>query len=77
MFKAARALAGWKQSDLAAKSGVSVESIKRIEKTPGPIEGRDDTYAAVLHAFATKRIEFLFEGGHGVLRRNGPRKSNS
>ncbi|MDU6138645.1 helix-turn-helix transcriptional regulator, partial [Bradyrhizobium sp.] len=36
-IRAARAMLRIEQRDLAEKSGVSLETIKRIERTPGPI----------------------------------------
>jgi hypothetical protein len=49
----------WEQSDLAAASKLSVETIKRLEAQDGPlISGRASTIAAVEKAFGKAGIEF-------------------
>lgn len=60
-IKAARALLGWKQTDLAEKSGVSLPSIKNIER--GATDPRVSTMAALRKALEAAGVEFL---GHGV-----------
>jgi transcriptional regulator with XRE-family HTH domain len=69
MVRAARAFAHWSQADLATRAGVSLPTIKRIEKEPGPIPGRVQTAEAIEAAFAKLGIEFLFDRGQGVLRK--------
>ncbi len=68
-IRAARALIGWKQSDLASASGVSEISIKNIER--GATDPRGSTLAAIQDAFTTAGVVFLDpgdrrDGGHGV-----------
>lgn len=68
-IRAARALIGWKQSDLAAASGVSEISIKNIER--GATDPRSSTLNAVQSAFEGAGVLFLEpnvnrEGGAGV-----------
>lgn len=68
-IRAARALIGWKQSDLAAASGVSEISIKNIER--GVTDPRASTLAAMQGAFEAAGVIFLDpgdtrNGGHGV-----------
>ena len=58
-IKAARALLGWWQIDLAEKSGVSVPTIKNIE---GGKDMRVSTMDKIHAAFAAAHVEFL-EGG--------------
>lgn len=41
--KAARALLGWSQSDLARHSGVSEPTIARLEAADGELGGREET----------------------------------
>ncbi len=77
MLRAGRAMAEWTQADLAEKANLSLPTIKRIERAPGSISVNLDTYEALIEAFAARRIEFLFKGGHGVLRRAGPGKSGA
>jgi transcriptional regulator with XRE-family HTH domain len=68
-IRAARALIGWKQTDLAAKSGVSEISIKNIER--GHTDPRSSTLGALQAAFDKVGVVFLEpgdtrDGGIGV-----------
>jgi transcriptional regulator with XRE-family HTH domain len=68
-IRAARALIGWKQTDLAAKSGVSEISIKNIER--GVTDPRSSTLGAIQTAFEKAGVLFLEpgdtrDGGAGV-----------
>lgn len=63
--KAARALLGWSQADLAERSGVSSPTIKRLEAVDGPIGGRLDTADAMRSALEAAGIEFIAENGGG------------
>lgn len=68
-IRAARAMIGWKQSDLANKSGVSEISVKNIER--GATDARSSTLAALQEAFNKAGVVFLDpgdtrNGGHGV-----------
>jgi transcriptional regulator with XRE-family HTH domain len=76
-IKAARALLGWSQDDLAARSNVSVPTIKRLEAADGEIGGRAETREALLSALREGGIEFLAEngGGMGVRLAKGQRRS--
>lgn len=71
-IRAARALIGWKQSDLASASGVSEISIKNIER--GATDARASTLSAIQEAFRTAGVVFLDpgdtrDGGPGVRLR--------
>ncbi|MCK1368300.1 helix-turn-helix transcriptional regulator [Bradyrhizobium sp. 62] len=70
-IKAARALLGWSQEDLAAAAGVSIPTIKRLEACDGALGGRADTGTKILDALHTGGVEFLGEngGGQGVRLR--------
>lgn len=68
-IKAARALLGWSQSDLAAHSKVSEPTVKRLEAADGEIGGRPETAAAITTALETAGIVFLDDGGPGVIFR--------
>ena len=74
MVRAARALLRWEQSDLAEKAGVSLATVKRIEKEPGPIRGTRSTAQAIEAAFGAARIEFSYDRGEGVTRLKSSRK---
>jgi transcriptional regulator with XRE-family HTH domain len=77
-IRAARALIGWKQTDLARASGVSEISIKNIER--GVTDPRASTLEALQRAFEKAGVVFLEpgdirDGGAGVrLAKPAPRK---
>ncbi|WP_298872730.1 helix-turn-helix transcriptional regulator [uncultured Bradyrhizobium sp.] len=62
-LKAARALLGWSQEDLAAAAGVSIPTVKRLEASDGPLGGRPQTAEKLVVALRSAGIEFL--GGAG------------
>lgn len=71
-IRAARALLGWKQTDLAAASGISEMSIKNIER--GATDPRSSTLKAIQEALEGAGVLFLEpgqtrEGGAGVRLR--------
>jgi predicted transcriptional regulator len=74
--KAARALLGWSQSDLAHHSGVSEPTIARLESTDGDLGGRDETAEKIQAAISGGGVEFIDEngGGYGVRLRKHQRK---
>jgi predicted transcriptional regulator len=68
-IRAARALIGWTQTDLAKASGVSEISIKNIER--GATDPRSSTLGALQQAFDKAGVMFLEvgdirDGGAGV-----------
>ncbi len=68
-IRAARALIGWNQTELATASGVAVISVKNIER--GATDPRSSTLAAIQTAFSEAGVVFLDPGdtrtgGHGV-----------
>lgn len=60
-IKAARALLGWNQIDLALAAGLSLPAIAKLES--GITQPRGDTIAALRNAFEHKGIEFLDSPG--------------
>jgi len=66
-IKAARALLGWTQDDLAAHSGVSQPTIKRLEADGGDLGGRDGTQEKIRRALERAGIEFNNGDEPGVL----------
>jgi predicted transcriptional regulator len=73
-IKAARALVGWSQGDLADKAGISVPTIKRLEAAEGDIGGRAETGAALVAALEKAGVEFIAENGGGAGVRMKRRK---
>jgi predicted transcriptional regulator len=72
--KAARALLGWSQADLARSSGVSEPTIARLEAADGKLGGRGETVRKIVAALVEGGIEFIDEngGGPGVRLRKQP-----
>ena len=64
--KAARALLGWSQGDLARRSGVSEPTIARLESIEGKLGGRENTARKIRKAIETGGIEFIDEDGGGA-----------
>jgi predicted transcriptional regulator len=77
-IKAARALLGWSQADLARGSGVSEPTIARLEAAGGEIGGRQGTARKIQAALEKAGIEFINEngGGPGVRLRRGQQKKS-
>jgi transcriptional regulator with XRE-family HTH domain len=57
-IRAARAMLRIEQRELADRSGVSLETIKRIERTPGPISAYTGTVDKLRRALESAGIEF-------------------
>jgi transcriptional regulator with XRE-family HTH domain len=74
-IKAARALLGWSQADLARRSGVSEPTIARLEAADGELGGREGTGDKIHAALDAAGIEFIENhgGGLGVRLRKGQR----
>ena len=74
-MKAARALVGMEQKTLAARSGVSLPTIQRMETSDGVVRGVIETLMKVMEALQAAGIEFINEGaisnggGRGVRLR--------
>lgn len=66
-LKAARALAGIEQRDLAEKAGLNVNTIRNMESVgSGPIAGRATNVQSVQRILEDIGIEFLNHGNPGV-----------
>jgi predicted transcriptional regulator len=71
-MRAARALLGLDQKDLAELSGVSLPTIQRMEASEGNVRGVVDTLTKVIEAFDRAGVVLLGEdmpssgGGRGV-----------
>lgn len=71
-MRAARALLGLDQKDLAELSGVSLPTIQRMEASDGNVRGVVDTLTKVIEAFERAGVVLLGEdmpssgGGRGV-----------
>ena len=78
-IKAARALLGWSQGELATKSGVSEPTIARLESADGKLGGRANTGDKISAALRKGGIDFIDEngGGAGVRLRKQRRDKGS
>jgi predicted transcriptional regulator len=65
-IKAARALLGWSQGDLAQHSSISEPTIARLESVDGQIAGRPSTAEKIRGALERAGIEFIDENGGGL-----------
>jgi transcriptional regulator with XRE-family HTH domain len=66
-IRAARALLGWKQRELATAAGISEVSIKNVER--GVVDSRGSTLNAIQGAFDRAGVIFL---DNGDTRNGGP-----
>lgn len=71
-LRAARALAGLDQRQLAEKAGLSVPTIQRMEASEGVIRGNVDSLMKIVGALEQSGVELIAEdaissaGGRGV-----------
>jgi transcriptional regulator with XRE-family HTH domain len=68
-LRAARAMARMEQSDLAKRANVSVDTIKRLEKTIGPVSANVQTVDSVRAVLEAAGVEFTNGDQPGVKTR--------
>jgi transcriptional regulator with XRE-family HTH domain len=77
-MRAARALLGIDQRQLAQRSGLSLPTIQRMEASDGVIRGNVDSLMKLVGALAANGIELIGEGtastsgGRGVRLKRAP-----
>lgn len=77
-LRAARALAGLDQRALAARSGLSVPTIQRMEASEGVVRGNVDSLTKLIAALEAAGVELIADGaastggGRGVRLRAKP-----
>ena len=64
-LRAARALLGWRQEDIAQAAKISVATIRRIESQAGLLAGYVSTLVKIQAAFEHAGIEFIDDDGGG------------
>jgi transcriptional regulator with XRE-family HTH domain len=64
-IRAARALARIEQAQLAELAGLSLPTIKRLERMVGLINANTSTEAAIRRAFGEAGVLFIDENGEG------------
>ena len=78
-LKAARALLGWSQEELASAADVSLPTIKRLEAADGWLAGRQKTAFKIQEALSKVGVEFIEENGGGpgvrLRKRQRPKKN--
>ncbi|MBL6936970.1 MAG: helix-turn-helix transcriptional regulator [Alphaproteobacteria bacterium] len=78
-LRAARALAGLDQKQLAERSGLSVPTIQRMEASDGVIRGNVDSLMKIVTALDQAGVELISDdavstgGGRGVRLRTSVR----
>ena len=58
-IRAARALLGWTQEELAIKASIGVATLRRLEGAKGEIRGTADTIWKIQKALAQGGVEFI------------------
>jgi predicted transcriptional regulator len=75
-LRAARALTRLSQKDLAAASGVSEPTIKRLEQSEGELAAHTSTIRALITALEHAGVQFIPENGGGAgVRLAKPREA--
>lgn len=64
-LRAARALLGWSQTELASRAGLSLPTVKRVEGDFGPNVSKESRLR-LQEALEAAGIEFLEENGAGL-----------
>ena len=62
-MRAARALLGMDQRDLAERSGLSLPTIQRMEASEGVIRGNVDSLMKLIAGLEAAGVELIGEGG--------------
>jgi predicted transcriptional regulator len=63
------------QTELAAKAGVSVDTIKRLERISGPVSANVQTVSAIVAVLEAAGVQFIPENGGGAgVRLKEPRQ---
>lgn len=75
-IRAARALVGWSQTEVAAAAGLSIPTVKRAE-ADGGIRVSDDALVAIANALKKAGVEFISENGGGAGVRLASRQRRS
>jgi transcriptional regulator with XRE-family HTH domain len=63
-IRGARGLLGWSQSQLAKRAGLSLPTVKRVERGTGP-KVSDEARTRIRHALEAGGVRFIVENGGG------------
>jgi transcriptional regulator with XRE-family HTH domain len=69
-MRAARALLGIDQRELAQRSGLSLPTIQRMESSDGVVRGNVDSLMKLVEALASAGVELI---GEGAVSQSGGR----
>jgi transcriptional regulator with XRE-family HTH domain len=72
-MRAARALLGIDQRELAQRSGLSLPTIQRMEASDGVVRGNVDSLMKLIDALAANGIELIGEGAASSVGGRGVR----
>ena len=74
-IRAARALLGWNQANLARFAGISLATLQRIEQNEGAVRGNFSTILKIQNALEEAGIRFTDDGAGeiGVRLQTGKR----
>ncbi len=72
-MRAARAMLGIDQKQLAKMAGVSLPTVQRMENSKGPVRGNIDTLMKIVKAMDEAGIELIAENAHSVSTGRGVR----
>lgn len=72
-MRAARALLGIDQKDLAELAGVSVPTIQRMETSPGNVRGVVDSLMKIVEALDRAGIELIGDNAQSIAGGRGVR----
>jgi len=75
-MRAARALLGIDQRELAQRSGLSVPTIQRMEASEGVVRGNVDSLMKLVDALSANGIELIGEGATSSAGGRGVRLIN-
>jgi transcriptional regulator with XRE-family HTH domain len=65
-LRAARALLGWRQEDLAKASGIGLATVARIEQGKGVVQGNFSTIVKLQQTLERAGISFIDDSDGGV-----------
>ena len=65
-IRAARALIGWEQTNLAREAGIGISTVRRLEGIQGRISAHVDTVEKIRAAFERAGVEFIGPSSPGV-----------
>jgi len=75
-MRAARALLGWDQRQLAEAAGLSLPTIQRMEASDGQVRGNVDSLMKVVEALERAGVELIAEGAASPAGGRGVRLKN-